>query len=64
MLAQLPDHTISKPLHTYEHLDILWGKDVDKDVIPQVLQSLQFYRLDGEHESARNNVKPISLKVI
>ncbi|KIM45191.1 hypothetical protein M413DRAFT_24436 [Hebeloma cylindrosporum] len=63
MLAQLPDHTIAKPLHTYEHLDILWGKDVDKDVIPEVLQSLQYYCSNGEDRSAKNNVKPTGLVV-
>lgn len=24
----------------YEHLDVLWGKDVDKDVIPRVIETL------------------------
>jgi lysosomal acid lipase/cholesteryl ester hydrolase len=43
MLAQLPQHTTAKALHTYEHLDILWGKDVDKDVIPEVLNVLRKY---------------------
>jgi lysosomal acid lipase/cholesteryl ester hydrolase len=27
----------------YEHLDILWGKDIDRDVIPVVLQTLAHY---------------------
>lgn len=44
MMSQLPPHTIAKRLHTYEHLDILWGKDVDKDVIPEVIQTLQRFR--------------------
>ncbi|KAF9049920.1 triacylglycerol lipase [Panaeolus papilionaceus] len=43
MLAQLPEHTVAKPLHTYEHLDILWGQNVHKDVIPEVVQSLEFF---------------------
>ena len=43
MLAQLPGHTVAKALHTYEHLDILWGENVHIDVIPEVLQSLEFY---------------------
>lgn len=42
MLAQLPDHTVAKRLHTYEHLDILWGRNVHIDVIPKVLASLEF----------------------
>jgi len=45
MLDQLPEHTVAKALHTYEHLDILWGKDVHRDVIPEVLQALEFYYL-------------------
>jgi lysosomal acid lipase/cholesteryl ester hydrolase len=64
MLAQLPDHTIAKPLHTYEHLDILWGRDVDKDVIPEVLQSLQYYCSNGEDKLVRNNVKQTNLVVV
>lgn len=50
MLSQLPEHTIAKRLHTYEHLDILWGKDVDKDVIPEVLFALNHFRLEGAAE--------------
>lgn len=49
MLAQLPGHTVAKALHTYEHLDILWGKNVHKDVIPEVLQALEFYYPKDEH---------------
>jgi lysosomal acid lipase/cholesteryl ester hydrolase len=43
MLAQLPSHTIAKRLHTYEHLDVLWGRDVHIDVIPEVITSLELY---------------------
>lgn len=43
MLAQLPPHTIAKKVENYEHLDILWGKDVDKVVIPHVLEYLKKY---------------------
>ncbi|KAJ7874807.1 Alpha/Beta hydrolase protein [Mycena olivaceomarginata] len=43
MVSQLPGHTVCKRLHGYEHLDILWGKDVDVDVIPEVLDSLKQY---------------------
>ncbi|KAJ7188585.1 Alpha/Beta hydrolase protein [Mycena filopes] len=41
MVSQLPGHTVCKRLHGYEHLDILWGKDVDVDVIPEVIASLK-----------------------
>ena len=43
MLTQLPSHTVAKRLRGYEHLDILWGKDVDRDVIPHILETLGHY---------------------
>ncbi|CAA7261644.1 unnamed protein product [Cyclocybe aegerita] len=58
MLAQLPDHTVAKVLHTYEHLDILWGKDVHKDVIPEVVSALEYYCSRTDHDDAEtDNVK-------
>lgn len=60
MLAQLPPHTVSEALHTYEHLDILWGKDVDKDVIPKVLDVLQEYNTPSETDI---HIKPNGLIV-
>ena len=56
MLMQLPQHTqksnvTAKCLQGYEHLDILWGKDVDKDVIPEVLLALKEHATEhGEHD--------------
>ncbi|KAI5118351.1 hypothetical protein M0805_006752 [Coniferiporia weirii] len=41
MLGQLPAHTVATPLEGYEHVDILWGAYVDKDVIPEVLKALR-----------------------
>lgn len=43
MLTQLPTHTVAQRLHGYEHLDVLWGKDVDKDVIPHIMEALGKY---------------------
>jgi hypothetical protein len=43
MLAQLPPHTVAKKINNYEHLDLLWGQDVDKDVFPHVLEYLETY---------------------
>lgn len=43
MASQLPEQTIKKPLEGYEHVDIMWGANVDKDVIPEVLKSLKAY---------------------
>ncbi|KAJ6602147.1 Alpha/Beta hydrolase protein [Mycena sp. CBHHK59/15] len=41
MVGQLPGHTVCRRLRGYEHLDILWGEDVDVDVIPEVLDALK-----------------------
>ncbi|KAG5730815.1 putative lipase, partial [Termitomyces sp. T112] len=41
MRTQLPPHTVVHRLRGYEHLDVLWGKDVHKDVIPHVLEYLK-----------------------
>lgn len=41
MTKQLPKHTVARRLAGYEHLDILWGKSVHIDVIPEVLSSLR-----------------------
>jgi hypothetical protein len=43
MLAQLPPHAVAKKVDNYEHLDLLWGKDVDKVVFPHVLEFLRTY---------------------
>jgi hypothetical protein len=40
MLAQLPRHTTAIKVDDYEHLDLLWGKDVDRVVFPHVLEFL------------------------
>jgi hypothetical protein len=50
MLAQLPRHTIAKKVENYEHLDILWGKDVDKVVFPHVLELLKTYTKSVESQ--------------
>jgi len=41
LMKELPDHTVPKRLDGYEHLDILWGKNVHIDVIPVVLDALE-----------------------
>lgn len=41
MESQLPEEwTTSTPVVGHEHLDNLWGRDVDREVFPLVLQSL------------------------
>ncbi|KAF8586837.1 alpha/beta-hydrolase [Ramaria rubella] len=43
MLAELPEHTVAKGIPKYEHVDVLWGKDVHKLVIPEVVFTLGRY---------------------
>ena len=43
MTDQLPGETVAIPLDGYEHVDILWGRHVDRDVIPEVLKALDKY---------------------
>lgn len=56
MMRELPDHTIAKGLQTYEHLDILWGENVDKDVIPEVMRALKSHSRIGFPEKTKNHV--------
>ena len=50
MLAQLPHHTVAKKIENHEHLDLLWGKDVDKLVFPHIFEFLKTYAepMDGK----------------
>lgn len=64
MLAQLPDHTVAKALHTYEHLDVLWGKNVHKDVIPEVVQALKYYQCNQVRDDAVVDSKPPMTEVV
>lgn len=43
MLRELPSHTVAYPVPGHEHLDVLWGRDVGKLVIPRVLETLRMY---------------------
>ncbi|KIY61826.1 alpha/beta-hydrolase [Cylindrobasidium torrendii FP15055 ss-10] len=53
MVDQLPKHTQVRRLAGYEHLDILWGRNVDKEVIPHVLETLDEYH--GKSRSSKLN---------
>jgi hypothetical protein len=48
MLDQLPRHTVAKKVDNYEHLDLLWGKDVDKLVFPHIFEFLKTYAEPAE----------------
>jgi lysosomal acid lipase/cholesteryl ester hydrolase len=52
MLNQLPEGTRARRLRGYEHLDIIWGTNVHKDVIPTVLDEL---RAHCKHEGGLVN---------
>jgi len=54
MLSQLPDHTVAKPIRDYEHVDILWGRDVDTLVIPEVLKGLKQLDEPGAQDDNRS----------
>ncbi|KAF9524025.1 triacylglycerol lipase [Crepidotus variabilis] len=56
MLSQLPEHTVAKPLHSYEHVDILWGENVDKDVFPEVLGTLEYYCFEKDEALSEREV--------
>jgi lysosomal acid lipase/cholesteryl ester hydrolase len=51
MMSELPEHTVAKGLPGYEHVDVLWGDQVDRDVIPNVLQAIQTYSISGGIEN-------------
>lgn len=43
MLKELPHHTIAKEVPHYEHLDFLWGQEVESLVFPHVFEALTAY---------------------
>ncbi|KAI9695878.1 MAG: cholesterol esterase [Candelina mexicana] len=43
MLRELPRHTVAKEVPHFEHLDFLWGNDVDTLVFPYVFDALNSY---------------------
>jgi lysosomal acid lipase/cholesteryl ester hydrolase len=43
MLKELPRHTVSREVPHFEHLDFLWGQEVDTLVFPHVFEALTAY---------------------
>ncbi|KAK9467951.1 alpha/beta-hydrolase [Lipomyces arxii] len=41
MLSELPKHAVAIPVIGHEHLDIVWGRDVEKEVLPHVFHILE-----------------------
>ena len=52
MLKELPRHTIAREIPHFEHLDFLWGQQVDNLVFPYVFEALAAY-------SGRDHMKAI-----
>jgi lysosomal acid lipase/cholesteryl ester hydrolase len=49
MRHELPEHRLDiRRLGGYEHLDILWGRNVHVDVIPQVVSALRQHCVNPE----------------
>ncbi|OLN96352.1 putative lipase C16A3.12c [Colletotrichum chlorophyti] len=48
MLKELPPQTIATEIPHYEHLDFLWGRDVDVQVFPHVFDALDSFT-DAQH---------------
>jgi hypothetical protein len=60
MLDQLPKHTVAKKVDNYEHLDLLWGKDVDKLVFPHIFEFLKTYAEPAEEGQDGSSSRPIT----
>ena len=43
MLKELPRHTVAKEVPHFEHLDFLWGQEVESLVFPYVFEALSEY---------------------
>jgi lysosomal acid lipase/cholesteryl ester hydrolase len=55
MLTQLPTSTQERKLAGYEHVDVLWGRDVHVDVIPEVMEVLRRHCILPERLAALVN---------
>lgn len=51
MLKELPRHTVAKEVSHFEHLDFLWGQEVESLVFPHVFEALTSY-------AGRNHMHP------
>ncbi|KFY06730.1 hypothetical protein V492_07808 [Pseudogymnoascus sp. VKM F-4246] len=50
MLKQLPAHTVATEIPHFEHLDLLWARDVDTLVFPHVIDALESFSDSGHSE--------------
>lgn len=62
MVNALPARgTRMRKLDGYEHLDILWGKDIDKDVFPEVVNALRVH-CESPAGAMRDGVKVFEME--
>ncbi|KAI9788752.1 MAG: cholesterol esterase [Peltula sp. TS41687] len=57
MLKQLPDHTVAVEIPHFEHLDFLWGNDVDKLVFPHIFTALEPYAAESSRSSSNKRLQ-------
>ena len=57
MLKELPKHTVATEIPHYEHLDFLWAADVDRLVIPHVLESLELHAGNASKSKSSQSYK-------
>lgn len=55
MLKELPKHTIATEVSHFEHLDFLWGQEIDKLVFPHVFEALRYYALERASNGVRGD---------
>ncbi|KAK9243705.1 Alpha/Beta hydrolase protein [Lipomyces tetrasporus] len=58
MLKELPSHAVAIPVEDHEHLDIIWGRDVQQMVMPHVLKVLEkYFSVPVSRRAALENLK-------
>ncbi|KAK7207990.1 Alpha/Beta hydrolase protein [Myxozyma melibiosi] len=63
MLDELPPHATAIPVEGHEHLDIIWGADVGKVVIPHVLRILgKYYDVEHDLDDEYTNLEALKLE--
>jgi lysosomal acid lipase/cholesteryl ester hydrolase len=48
MLGQLPEGTVARGVDGYEHVDMIWGREVGKLVLPEVMRVLKGIGASGK----------------
>jgi len=62
MLAELPRHsTCAIPLQGYEHVDVLWGRNIHEDVIPEVVKALRTWYERGREAGSMQDASTLKI---